>query len=58
MNDEFKVGQRVYFPLTHGISSFGFVIAVHNDNTVSIRDDGGMKYRRLMPTVTIIKDVD
>ena len=55
--DEFKVGQRVYFPVRHGIGSFGFVVGSHpEDSTVSIRDDNGTTYERLMSVVTIVKD--
>ena len=56
--EEFRVGQRVFFPLRHGINAFGNIIEVHPENSsVMILADNLMdKYKRLMSVVAVVKE--
>ena len=56
--EEFRVGQRVFFPLRHGINAFGNIIEVHPENSsvVILADNLMDKYKRLMSVVAVVKE--
>ena len=54
--EEYRVGQRVFFPIMGGINSYGRIIGVHAENSsVLIMGDNHNKYERLMSVVTVVK---
>lgn len=54
--EEYRVGQRVFFPIMGGINSYGRIIEVHAENSsVLIIGDNHNKYERLMSVVTVVK---
>ena len=56
--EEFKVGQRVFFPLRHGINAYGKIIEVHPENSsvMILADNLKDKCERLMSVVTVVKE--
>ena len=56
--EEFRVGQRVFFPLRHGINAFGNIVEVHpEDSSVLIwSDDFLITYERPMSVVKVVKE--
>jgi hypothetical protein len=56
--EEFRVGQRVFFPLRHGINAFGNIVEVHpEDSSVLIwSDDFLITYERPMSVVMVVKE--
>lgn len=56
--EEFRVGQRVFFPLRHGINAFGNIVEVHPENSSVLiwSDDFLTNYERLMSVVTVVKE--
>ena len=55
--EEFRVGQRVFFPVMKGINAFGRIIEIHPENSsVLILSDKYLDtYERLMCDVTVVK---
>ena len=56
--EEFRVGQRVLFPLRHGINAFGNIIEIHPENSsvMILADNLRDKCERLMSVVTVVKE--
>lgn len=56
--EEFRVGQRVFFPLRNGINAFGRIIEVHPENSsvMILADNLKDKCERLMSVVTVVKE--
>lgn len=56
--EEFRVGQRVFFPLRHGINAFGNIVEVHpEDSSVLIwSDDFLITYERPMSVVMVVEE--
>lgn len=51
--EEFKVGQRVFFPLRNGINAYGNVVEIHpEEKSLLIRGDHGEMFERFMKVVT------